>query len=211
MSFSNGHSNDGQGDGDEFVFDPEQHEVIELDDALEILEQENGDDIHMDSDEGDDDTEGVHRPQRIVKDTSIAHFAAHSSSDKGTCSVFCLATHPIESCLAVSGGEDDLAYLFRMDSGEEVAKLTGHTDSVVCCGFSSDGELVATGGMDGRTRLWRRVPNRSQTGGAWEYARWEFLTNLEGPDEVTVCIALHLVLFLSNIIIYFSYSYSLCQ
>lgn len=33
--------------------------------------------------------------------------------------------------------------------------------------------------MDGRVRVWRRVGKES-------YANWEFLANLEGPDEVTV-------------------------
>jgi hypothetical protein len=33
--------------------------------------------------------------------------------------------------------------------------------------------------MDGRVRIWKRVGKES-------YGAWEFLANLEGPDEVTV-------------------------
>jgi len=37
--------------------------------------------------------------------------------------------------------------------------------------------LVSTGGMDGKVRLWRRVGKENHT-------IWEFLTELQGPDEV---------------------------
>ena len=60
-----------------------------------------------------------------------------------------------------------------------IAKLTGHSDSVASTAWSSDGEMVATGGMDGRVRVWRHV-------GKQDWKTWEFLTELQGPDEVMV-------------------------
>jgi ribosome assembly protein SQT1 len=122
--------------------------------------------------------------------------------------VFDVALHPFHPSppLAVTGGEDDAAYLFETSTGRLVTKLSGHTDSVVCVGFSTsfqlscarssaehhltprrsisllagpDGEFVASGGMDGQVRIWKRVGKES-------YGEWEFLLNLEGPDEVTV-------------------------
>jgi len=62
--------------------------------------------------------------------------------------------------------------------------LTGHTDSVTSAGFSQDGQLIATGGMDGKIRIWRKV-SRSQN---WK--DWEFLTELQGPDEAMVSLRL---------------------
>lgn len=93
-------------------------------------------------------------------------------------SVFTVSGHPTQP-LAASGGEDDLGYIWDITDGEVIVKLTGHTDSVACTAWSSDGELVATGGMDGRVRVWRHVGTR-------DWKTWEFLTELQGPDEVMV-------------------------
>ena len=151
------------------------------DDVLQVIEQSDEEDgMDVDGDAEDDDGPLMEEDEEDVPDSSVAHFVGHGDN-----SIFCIAAHPVDPNLVVSGGEDDAAHLWRADTGELVTKLTGHTDSVTSVGFSADGELVATGGMDGRTRLWRRV--KGQAGGAGaEYARWEFLTNLEGPDEVTV-------------------------
>lgn len=106
------------------------------------------------------------------EDHSLQAFSSHTGS------VFAVCMHPTEP-LAVSGGEDDLGYIWDITDGEIITKLTGHTDSVVSVAWSFDGEIIATGGMDGRIRFWRRV-------GKDNYRTWEFLTELQGPDEVTV-------------------------
>lgn len=151
----------------------EQDEFLQEDDVL--AEVPDDEDHPMDEGEGDDfegqEDGGAPEDDDIVwEDNSIQHFPDHRKS------VFAISTHPTQP-LAISGAEDDLGYIWDMTSGEEVVKLTGHTDSVACAAFSSDGEMASTGGMDGKVRVWRRV-------GRENYKTWEFLTELQGPDEV---------------------------
>lgn len=114
--------------------------------------------------------------------------------------MFTVALHPLfpNPPIAVSGGEDDLAYIFSpipssssSSFNSEIfpsTKLTGHTDSVVSAGWSFDGEMVATGGMDGRARVWRRVKGKSaDESGPDSWKDWEFLTSLETGSEIQVC------------------------
>jgi ribosome assembly protein SQT1 len=111
-------------------------------------------------------------PSHHVEPSAEQIFTQHNGS------VFAIAAHPTQA-LAVSGGEDDTGYIWDITDGEVIVKLTGHTDSVTCAGWSADGELISTGGMDGKVRVWRRV-------GKENYRTWEFLTELQGPDEVMV-------------------------
>jgi len=163
--------------------DQPAHEVEQ--DEEEYIEQG---DVYAEIDQGDepmdeDADEGGFEGEDVVwEDNSIQHFSGHEGP------VYTVSAHPTAP-LAVSGGGDDSGYIWDLTDGEIVVKLTGHTDSVSAAAFSSDGEMVSTGGMDGRVRVWRRV-------GKEDYKTWEFLTELQGPDEVivrspTVLRALH--------------------
>ncbi|KAK3557257.1 hypothetical protein QTP70_026079 [Hemibagrus guttatus] len=74
---------------------------------------------------------------------------------KHTGSVFCISLDPVTNNLAITGGEDDKAYLWNVIDGQVVFECTGHKDSVTCAAFSHDSKLVATGDMSGLIKVWK--------------------------------------------------------
>ena len=161
------------------IEEDENEEFITEDDILAEI-NDDGDDP-MDDDEEDAEGDGEEDDKlgelpegssSQVEDNSLQHFTSHNGS------VFTVSGHPTQP-LVTSGGEDDLGFIWDITDGEIIVKLTGHTDSVTSTEWSADGEMIATGGMDGKVRIWRRV-------GKENYRTWEFLTELQGPDEVMV-------------------------
>lgn len=156
----------------------DEEEYVTQDDIAEVIIDDGAEGDHpMDEEEDlEGDEELMQADEEIVlEDTSIQAFTDHTQS------VFSVALHP-SAPLAVSGGEDDAAYLWDTSSGDLLMSLTGHEDSVVAVAFSSGGDMVATGGMDGKVRIWKQKDS-------WK--NWEFLIQLDGVDEVVVSLVLH--------------------
>lgn len=154
---------------DQFVGEDDVEYVVEetdlpMDEDMDGDEEEN--DAEAEMEEGDDHV--------AREDTSILHFDAHKDS------VFGLAAHP-SAPVIVSGGQDDMAYLWDSTTGEQLSAFEGHSDTVVSAGFSHDGQYIATGGMDGKIRVWKK------SGEGWK--SWSFVVELVGPDELIVSIS----------------------
>lgn len=56
--------------------------------------------------------------------------------------------------LCASGGEDDIAYVWDIQSGTKLLECKGHKDSVICVRFNNKGNLLATGDMNGLIFVW---------------------------------------------------------
>ncbi|KAK9809865.1 hypothetical protein WJX72_000577 [[Myrmecia] bisecta] len=122
----------------------------------------------------EDDTGGAQEQE----DASIHTFDAHKET------VFAVAWSPAHADLVATGGGDDKAFIWRVgqdafeQTGGKTFELLGHTDSVVSLAFNSSGAVLATGGLDGRVKLWESSSGRN-------------LHTLEGPAEGVEWLAWH--------------------
>ena len=101
----------------------------------------------------DDDSKPALFDEPDVDDAKLI-FNRHSSSESSPSpnSVFSVALDPTGS-IAVSGGEDDKAFVWRVADGSVLFECGGHSDSVVCVAFNHDGSMVATGDMAGMIKV----------------------------------------------------------
>lgn len=71
--------------------------------------------------------------------------------------IISICAHP-EAPIVVTGSEDSIAKVIQIETGKEIASLTGHMDSVESVGFSGPIAggmmLLATGSMDGKVLVW---------------------------------------------------------
>lgn len=108
----------------------EEIEIIDLNsEEEELLEQE-----------GDDE---------YIHDNSTLVFDKHEKA------VFCCAVSPQGEQYCITGGEDDVAYVWNRNTGDIHFECTGHKDSVIATCFNHDGSLVATGDMSGVIGVWK--------------------------------------------------------
>uniref|UniRef100_A0A665W7P1 Angio-associated migratory cell protein n=1 Tax=Echeneis naucrates TaxID=173247 RepID=A0A665W7P1_ECHNA len=100
-----------------------------------------------------DDNEGWETEDEM--DAEAEQDDSELTFSKHTGSVFCVSLDPATNSLAVTGGEDDKAYVWRVSDGEVLLECTGHKDSVTCAVFSHDSSLVASGDMSGMIKVWK--------------------------------------------------------
>ncbi|XP_040169332.1 angio-associated migratory cell protein [Anopheles arabiensis] len=141
--------------------DDDDEELIYVGDADEVLdawEQEEAEDEELDAEAGPAAEQHALRRSPVQDDAKLT-FTKH------TAPVFCGALHPTEE-LAVTGGEDDKAYVWHIRTGEVLHEVMNHSDSVVAVGFSYDGSFVATGDMAGYIQVFKVSQNYRQV---WEF------------------------------------------
>lgn len=171
----------------------ERQDGVREEDLGEIVEADvEGGDAPMDEDDSGDENggQGSGDDEEAFQDTSIAAFYDHRDS------IFALQLHPRFPAvpMAFTGGADDQGRLWDTRTGGQLVELGGHDDSVVAGGFSAEGDFVATGGLDGKVRVWKLhappsgqfAPVDAGQGGVspQEWGKCEFITSLEGPDEI---------------------------
>lgn len=120
---------------------------------LNQLEAESDED---DNAEQNDNIDEMYEPPR---DDAALTFATHEGP------VFCGSFHPTQN-LAVTGGEDDKAYVWSTETGNVVFAVTGHKDSIVAAEFSADGNYLATADLAGYIQVFKLSQDYKQI---WEF------------------------------------------
>jgi angio-associated migratory cell protein len=82
------------------------------------------------------------------RDDAIVVFRDHQKP------VLCCALNS-DNSFAVSGSEDDFAYVWNIENGSVLLTCSGHKDSVVCVSFNNSDTYVATGDMKGYLQVWK--------------------------------------------------------
>lgn len=146
-------------DDNELIYIGEADEVIE-----ELERQQREDEEDSNEDDGDEElmdgsTEQNDLPEIPEHDDAIITFKKHNSP------VFCGSFHPSKN-LIVTGGEDDTAYVWDLETGEIVFECLGHKDTVIGAEFSYDGNYLATGDMAGEIQLFSLSSNYERV---WDF------------------------------------------
>lgn len=101
--------------------------------------------------------------------------------------VFSVVISP-DGKLAATGDGDDKAFVWDLATGEVVFELTGHEDSVTALAFSSSGEYLASGDMEGEIRycLTTMYQYCLHLRRIWSVEKQELVTELSCADDLTV-------------------------
>jgi len=128
-------------------------EVIDLDEVLGLDDDDEEEDEEI---EMNDNEEGSMIVQD-VKDNSTFVFKEHTKS------VFCIDIQPkVEKPLVASGGEDDICYIWDLETGQVKQKLDNFKDSVTHVKFNHDGSYLAVADMAGNIIVLKVLPNLVQ-------------------------------------------------
>ncbi|TKY64358.1 Angio-associated migratory cell protein [Spatholobus suberectus] len=80
---------------------------------------------------------------------------ADDDSEDGSCELCSVACSPTDATIVATGGRDERGFLWKIGQEEDQAyELHGHEDSVASLAFSYDGQLLASGSIDGIIKVW---------------------------------------------------------
>ncbi|KAK6938204.1 LOW QUALITY PROTEIN: WD40 repeat [Dillenia turbinata] len=121
-------------DGEVFIDESDViHEVNVDEEDLPDVDDEEGAGAEVFDDEDDD---------------SMHAFTGHTGE------LYTVACSPTDPTLVATGGGDDKGFLWKIGNGDWSFELAGQKESVTCLSFSSDGQLLASGCLDGHTQIW---------------------------------------------------------
>ncbi|XP_065566334.1 angio-associated migratory cell protein-like isoform X2 [Artemia franciscana] len=127
-------------------FEDLEEGVINEEDIVEVI---NLDDDGIEMSEDEEESEEEIRHFEVEKDDSVYTFSGH----KGP--VFCCRINPVDKTQVITGGKDDLAYIWKVGEPSGAVKLDGFKDSVTEAAFSHDGMYAAVGDLSGVIKVFK--------------------------------------------------------
>mmetsp|Transcript_18190 Transcript_18190/g.42309 ORF Transcript_18190/g.42309 Transcript_18190/m.42309 type:complete len:468 (-) Transcript_18190:45-1448(-) len=138
-------------EGEELDQEFRDGQFLEIDFGSEDENPASDDDAAMDDGEGD----GLQADEEPRGPDEAIAAVRHKQS------VLSVAISPVDRQAVITGGQDDVAVLWRLQEAAngnleclEHRRLEGHKDSVSQVAFSHDGQYAATGSYDGTVRIW---------------------------------------------------------
>ncbi|CAI0412172.1 unnamed protein product [Linum tenue] len=92
-------------------------------------------------------------------DVELAAAIDDIALDDEEAEVYVAACSPTDPSLVATGGADERGFLWRIGQGDWAAELGGHRESVTSLAFSSDGQFLASGGLDSVVKIWDESGN----------------------------------------------------
>lgn len=142
---------------------------------VEDLEETGDDNVSVWTDAEEDNVEEVVEPlqedvvKEDVRDDAVFVFKSHRDS------TYCSAFHPTSPSTIITGGGDDIAYIWtiptNLNASRNILRLEGHSDTITSVGFNYNGTLCLTGSYDGQVRIWDAISG-------------ELKQILEGPEDI---------------------------
>ncbi|XP_066159334.1 angio-associated migratory cell protein [Euwallacea fornicatus] len=125
---------------------------MDIDDSNDLTENDEIEVIYSDGEDEDNEVfddfaDGQNQIETEIIDISKFTFSRHTKS------VFCSALNHTGTW-AITGSEDDTAYIWDVSNGEVLFECTGHKDSVTEVCFNHNDQLFATGDMAGLIQVW---------------------------------------------------------
>ncbi|XP_059286031.1 uncharacterized protein LOC132039567 isoform X2 [Lycium ferocissimum] len=157
-------------EGEEYLIMDESDIIKEIDTDEEELED--ADDEEDENEDFDDADEEDEEEQEYEADDSVYAFTGHTGE------VYTAICSLTDAKLVATGGGDNRGFIWKIGQGDSSLKLLeDHTDSVSSLAFSSDGQLLASGSVDGHIRVWDTTSDSLKgklegPGGEIEWVRW---------------------------------------
>lgn len=145
-------------DDDSFLQEGDMEEVDDNEfHAVDYTEEE--EDIDIDPQEEGGERIIIEETEPVI-DMATVVFSGHNDS------VYCIAVHPLDPSLIITGGGDDKGFLWRFDTEDhrivDQIELSGHSDTVTSVGFNFNGLLMLTGSYDGSIQIWRIMDRKDK-------------------------------------------------